>query len=492
MVFRTVLLAVLVITPFRVDAVEFTSEKVAGVPAIGLGQCDLASKGFVVEEHFIEGSATSYKPTKALTNSGHWEVAPDTKAQVKTRVVVVRPSDAARFNGTVLVEWFNVTGGQDAAPGWSLLHREILRSGYAYVGVSAQRVGVEGGGFSITGSSNPLKQSNSQRYGSLIHPGDAYSFDIFTAAGQLAKGSSDNGVMGPLSPTRVVAMGESQSAVFLTTYINAIDPIVKVYDGYLVDSRFGSAASLSDAGMRGPDELKAVRFREDLRVPVINVITETELLIEGGLPSYLAARQPDNERLRTWEIAGAAHADTYIFAANSRDCGNAPATELAPLYAAASMPAMGLEKPMNSAPQHHLVAMSALHHLDSWMRRGVEPPNADRLQLTESAAADETPSLVLDAHGLAKGGVRTPWVDVPIAKLSGVGNRGGMLATLVGITESFDQKKLGTLYPQGKAQYLEQFKTALNKAVSAGFILAADQDEMVALADALFPGEPSP
>ncbi len=70
---------------------------------------------------------------------------PDATAPYTTRFVVIRPSDPAKFNGTLLVEWFNVTAGQDALADWMVAHCESLRRGYAWVGVSAQKVGVEGG-----------------------------------------------------------------------------------------------------------------------------------------------------------------------------------------------------------------------------------------------------------------------------------------------------------------------------------------------------------
>ena len=66
-------------------------------------------------------------------------------APYATRIVVVRPTNPSKFNGTVVVEWLNVSAGADASPDWNAVHRELIRSGYAYVGVSAQKVGVEGG-----------------------------------------------------------------------------------------------------------------------------------------------------------------------------------------------------------------------------------------------------------------------------------------------------------------------------------------------------------
>ena len=64
-------------------------------------------------------------------------------AQYTTRAVVMRPIDPHRFNGTVVVEWLNVSGGADAGPDWILAHNELIREGFAWVGVSAQKVGVD-------------------------------------------------------------------------------------------------------------------------------------------------------------------------------------------------------------------------------------------------------------------------------------------------------------------------------------------------------------
>ena len=77
-----------------------------------------------------------------------------------------------KFNGTVLVEWLNVSGGIDAPAVWMMAHREIARAGYAYVAVSAQKVGVDGGQ-TITGIDMSLKKQDPERYSDLSHPGDA-------------------------------------------------------------------------------------------------------------------------------------------------------------------------------------------------------------------------------------------------------------------------------------------------------------------------------
>ena len=87
----------------------------------------------------------------------------------------------------------------------------------------------------------------------------------------------------------------------------------------------------------------------------------------------------------------------------------------------------------------------------------------------------------------ALGGVRTPWVDVPTGILSGFGQSGGGFAMLFGSTTLFDRARLGALYPGGSADYLLRFERALDAAIAAGFILAADRSEILALAAAMNP-----
>ena len=103
---------------------------------------DLASYGYVEQEYFFAGTATAYDWVTPPTEDGAWSVKPTTTATYKTRMLVRRPTDPTKFNGTVIVEWFNDTGGVDADPEFGFAHVELLRSGFGYVGVSAQAQGV--------------------------------------------------------------------------------------------------------------------------------------------------------------------------------------------------------------------------------------------------------------------------------------------------------------------------------------------------------------
>jgi hypothetical protein len=459
---------------------------VTGKPALMLGAFDLASLGYVAEEFFISGTANSYTPLTQFGSDGRWSAAPGGSADYTTRMVILKPAQMARFNGSVIVEWLNVTGGIDAPAEWFMAHREMVRAGYIYVAVSAQRVGIEGG--VSRGADMSLKTTHPQRYARLNHPGDAFCYDIFSQAGRLVRNARRNGVLGSVTAQHILAAGESQSAMFLTSYVNAIDPLANVYDGFLIHSRFAGAGPLDGSSIFGPATAlmpAAPQFRADLRVPLINLITETDL-IGGPRLGYYAARQPDNERLRTWEVAGTAHADNYTIQVGRIDTGVASLADIVAAYAPTkTLMGAQLERPINFAPQHHYVVQAALSALDRWVRSGEPAPTAARMQLSDT----RPPALVTDANGLASGGVRTPWVDVPIARTSGSGNEESVMASLFGSGELFDTATLQRLYPEGTAQYLQRFEVSLDLAIQSGFLLPADRQEILQLAAAMYPIE---
>src|ERR1700753_1428384 len=169
-------------------------EPVPGKPLLLLGAFEIDSVGYVAEEFFVSGTASSYGPESELSPDGRWQVTPSGAADFTTRVVAMTPADRSRFNGTVLVEWLNVSGGIDAPALWMMAHREIVRAGYAYVAVSAQKVGGDGG-VSMLGADMSLKSQDPTRYARLHHPGDAFSYDIFSQAGQLVADAERTGVL---------------------------------------------------------------------------------------------------------------------------------------------------------------------------------------------------------------------------------------------------------------------------------------------------------
>ncbi|HUR01574.1 MAG TPA: alpha/beta hydrolase domain-containing protein [Nonomuraea sp.] len=423
--------------------------------------------GYIEEEHLLSGTATAYRDAPAEPG----QVGVRAHAPYVTRILTRTPEPQERFNGTVVVEWFNVSSFMDAGVEWLYTHPELMRGGYAWVGVSAQCAGVTGSALPPDGAApGGLKAWDPDRYGTLHHPGDDYSYDIFSQAGQA--------IAGLFPGARLIAAGQSLAAYRLTTYINKIDPIARAFHGYLVHSRIGPASllELPDPPQMDP---RPVPFRDDLRVPVLTLITETDLITAD----YLAARQPDGPRLRIWEIAGTAHVDTYVDVAAGHDM-----TRLEPARMAAALAprdrAAGFDvgHTVNAAPQHHYVANAAIHSLARWVHDDTPAPHAPRLDIRPGPP----PEFRRDDLGNALGGIRSPWMDAPTAVLTGISPNDGLIERLFGQTIPFTGATLARLYPGGADDYLAAFGTATDAALAEGFLLEADADEIKALATAAY------
>ncbi|WP_220451226.1 alpha/beta hydrolase domain-containing protein [Nocardioides dongkuii] len=412
--------------------------------------------GWTEEELLLEGTATTYTSTNGAPRDGTVALEPGSEALFATRAVVRRPP-AADFNGTVLVEWLNVSGGLDADPDFSYLREEILRGGYAWVGVSAQRIGIEGGPVAVgipagdaAGAGKGLKALDPERYGDLLHPGDAFSYDIYTQAAAAAR---DGALLDDLEPERVLAVGESQSGFALTTYANGVQPLTDAFDGFLLHSRGGAQAPLGEPG-QGIDIASSilgdpVTVRTDLEVPVLTLETESDVV---GVLNYLPSRQPDTDTFRLWEVAGTAHADRHLLGevADTLDCGG----------------------PINDGP-HHLVAKAALRALDAWVRDGFAPPKAELLEVEDGAYRRSPDGIVL-------GGIRTPLVDVPVDVLSGEPASDELTCLLFGSTRPLPDARLAAY--GDRASYLRRFEASADAAVAAGFVLAEDREALLAMA----------
>jgi Alpha/beta hydrolase domain len=454
-----------------------TLTPIEGIPPVLMPAYPLETVGYTEQEFLVEGVARSFALTGDRTADGRWSVKEDAEAPYVTRIIVRRPVDPAAFSGTVAVEWNNVSAGMDVSPDWALLQRELTGRGHIWVGVSVQKAGIDGGGLT---EGLHLKVLAPDRYGLLKHPGDAWSFDILSQVGALLR-SPSAAALGVPGTERLIALGESQSAFFLVTYINAIDPEVQVFDGFFVHGRGATGAALggSWAPGRQPGSAAAMpeRIRDDVRVPVLVLQSETDVVFLGGG----APAQPDGEHLRLWEMAGTSHVDTYTLVASAQDNGSLTPQALAELMKPTTQFIFQTtDTPFNAGPQQHYVGQAAFDALVAWAAGGPPPPYAPRLEL------DAEQHLVAGEHAIARGGIRTPWVDVPTATLSGIGQAGEGFAVLAGRTDPFDRQTLEQLYPGGRADYLDRFAASLDATVAAGFLRPEDRGEILSLAEASY------
>jgi hypothetical protein len=423
--------------------------------AFGRPLDDLAQHGYREDEVFLSGEATRYRLVDGteLGEDGVWSAEPVETAPYRTRLLIYRPIDPAACNGTAIVSWNNVSAGYELFGGDS---PEILEGGYVFVGATVQRVAIEG----LPPTPMGLAAWDPERYGSLHHPGDDFSFDIFTQAGQAAR------AMEGLSIREVLAMGASQSAGRLATYVNAIQPLSRAFDGFLLNIYFGSGTSLEvgDAvvnlnapaltrttatAMRGRN-----RLRDDNGVPVFVVNSELEAT------ACQEVRQPDTETFRSWEVAGTSHVSAQVQGPRARkyerEFGQVlPVTEgmnrisLLPLYD------------------------SAIHHLHAWMNGDGAPPVQPKIEFSPDG------EVVRDEHGIAVGGIRLPAAEVPVATNSAIPLGPGIYPLLQGSSYPFTRDEVLALYAD-EATYTARVTEAARACEKAGVVLPRDVEPLIA------------
>jgi hypothetical protein len=436
---------------------------------------DLAGFGYASEEYLFSGTASAYVAEGEMGRDGNWTTRASTAAPYVARFFVRRPIDPAKFDGTVHVEWLNVSGGADNAVSWKYGHVEMLRSGTAYVGVGAQLAG-----------SDAARAADPERYEGLSHPGDSFSYDIFAQAGEAMRQDIATIVPG-LQVKRWIASGESQSAMRLTTYLNGVQMHHRdVYDGFLLFSSGSQRAPLGQQPQQGFVLPGPTRIRGDMDKPVLSLQTETELMIIVNPPAFFPsrtdldgdplelARQPDTDTFRLWELPGAAHVGAYFYNYGSRDDGSDATVEdmaMALIKPTGDKSGRGApcSLPINADPTNW-VFNAALRHLSAWVADGTPPPSAPRVATT---TVDGRPDIARDAFGNAMGGIRTPYVDAPVATLNGVGLGEGA-CFLNGSTVPFSEETFRMRYAKPDA-FPAAWNAAADNAVANGFVLEDDE-----------------
>lgn len=421
--------------------------------------------GFTEEEYLIEGKANSYDINVSWADIGKYgntyPVTPDAKVvssnnPYRTRMMVYRPTDAAKFNGTVIVEWVNASNGFDTPIHWFEQKNMVLRKGYAYIWVSNQDMTVahDPGARKMT-----LKDWSPKRYGTLdVSNGGKFlaeelSWDIFSQVAKAVR--SDSKLMGGMAVKKVLAVGESQSAMRLATYLNSYHPLTgNIYDGALVTNSGGAQ-------------------RTDLSIPIVKILTETEF--ESKDTGYVGTNesmviQADTDKYKTWMITGTTHSNLtsmipraamYVRDFNGKVIGDVCATNSG-----------NSRVPLSYAYNAGIVA------LEKYLNYGTAMPTSPKFQYTASATA---PTLVRDANGIALGGIQLPDVAVPVAV-----NAGWTSSTCnaqAGSHIPFTKAKLDTLYPT-HGEYVSKVTSAANQLVSNGFLLQEDAQDVIDKASA--------
>lgn len=395
---------------------------------------ELTANGYIEEEYFIEGIGNQYTNPELqngeVVDSGH---------RYLTRLIVRRP-EAEKFNGIVIVEWINVTGGPDKDIDWWFSGTHFIRNGYAYVAVSAQQMGID-----------TMKEWSPERYGNLdiTHDGmvarDGLSYDIFSAVGRAINRVGEStpegqvDILAGLKADIVIATGHSQSASRLATYLNNIHPLEPVYDGVMVHGGGG-------------------RIRDDQATKIFKIMAETDMARRAAEP------QPNTDTFVQWEVAGTSHADydfeiEYSRLRLLRD--GLPLSE-------AEARDVGCELPAHSRIPFRDPFNAAFEHLVTWIKDDIRPPTAEPLQVARMMPEVE---FARDEFGNILGGIRLAEHAVATARNTGMNNGvTNRFCFLYGSHEPFDQETLDQLYPSHDA-YVEAVKAVVQQNLADGYIL---------------------
>jgi Alpha/beta hydrolase domain len=382
------------------------------------------------------GNGYSYSENEYFFSGTATNLEKGVSAPYQSRMLVRLPTSAAKFNGTVIVEWVNVTGQKDIETLWPITGEYLMKHGYGYVVVDAQLAGICCGAMS-------LKGWDPQRYAALAHPGDEFAYDIFSQAIRALRHPGDNlaplfgGVpgldpMGGLTVKHVVADGASQSASELTKFINGGYNRGEI-DAYAIGRGLGSTY-------------------DDFSTPIWQLDEETA-------PAYA---QPDNPHFRLWEEAGTAHDPevhwNYIAREEKRD-ETVPGTP-DPIELGCSINRGSVD----------YSARAQISWMAKYFEKGTMGPSMPRLLRNTAGEA------LRDSNGLAEGGVRQPFIQAPVAYNAGTG------CPLFGTYRGWTPAMIQSVYPTHEA-YVTAIKQSVAYDTKKGWLLAADGKDAIAKAE---------
>lgn len=431
--------------------VERPDDALGEIHDVGLRTLEDVPQAYVQEELFVSGAATVFtyeeQPRREVV------VPLEEDVPYKTRLIVRRPADPRAFTGTVVVEWWNSSASFDAAPVWDASAEFFAREGWAYVGVTNSNTPIAflKGGCRLGGI---LPVANcGQRYASLALPENGQAYEMMS---QIAHWLKQGDATSPLAATgrvrRLFHAGQSQQGGSVITYATAFH--FPDNAGYFVQT-FSTARAINSGPVCGAAnapvypactpalEGRARLVRTDLPVPVVQAMTETDMEIGFGVIAN-DARQKDTRTYRYYEMAGTAHSGVHEDVDVIPNLLTLEQACLNPLNTHADGPVFGA------------YLMNAMwKNLELQARFRIPAPRGRRMVVIDGAVAR-------DIFGNARGGIRLPELDLPVATYSpnnevNADNIPGILqpaipllnlfCVLSGSVFPFDEATLASLYP---------------------------------------------
>ena len=388
-------------------------------------------------------SSTSLPPGKGLANykyeAKEYFVSGTANGKpYSTRIVVRKPSSNGRFSGLTIVEAMHPSG---AAHMFEFTSDYTMSSGHMAVEV-------------VTNFTELLAQ-NKDRYKDLAISNDQVP-EVLAQVGALIKQKQSGTPFANLTTRKMVMLGTSATAGILMNYLPAhmvyrTGDMQRIYDGFLPMSNGATVRQID--------------------VPVIQVPTMTEVV--GQNLTTRADSDTPGDQFRLYEFAGMAHVDSRDSVRFKPD----PCTTAG-------------GKAVSSFPVQAYMGV-ALRNLLEWVDKGKVAPRAERIVVDRNN--DDGSPMALDELGNAKGGIRNPYVDVPVAKfgvphepanppvqnpsawITAHANGAATMCRLGGWQVAFSKEQLQKLYGNKKT-YVDRVKKNLEQMEKAGWSLPIYRD----------------
>jgi hypothetical protein len=446
---------------------------------------DLAKLGYTEEEFLVSGTANVYTWNRDGSTSVKKANAPYT-----TRILIRRPSDPAKFSGTVILEPFENARSYDWSFLWAASHDYFTEHGDAWVGVTHNPQAVDA-----------IKKFNPARYASLSlanptpdetcgpqnarSPGEpGLQFDMLSQVGTLLKSAN-----GPLRGFRVQYIFPTSHTGEIVTYAHAIHSSAKlpdgkpVFDGYLIKGDQAPIAISRCDPAPGPNDDR--RITRNVGVPVIRVIAQGDVV--DAYPLRRADSDAPNDRFRWYEVAAAPHMDIRYYQhmpmTQDQTAAGVPAFPgIWPFAYQCDVPIGGLLE----LPVFQTSLNAAFNHLDRWVRNGTAPPKAAPMIVNNPNTPQA--AIATDENGNGRGGIRSAYVDVPAATYI-THTPGQAVCRNLGYKIPFDWAKMEALYGSSK-NYQTKVSQRADELVKAGWLLESDAKRVKA--DSIAPPPATP